>query len=92
MHAQRLDRVLVATTSEFGRRVRENGSGLDHGAASSMADDRPDQVGAAGRPVGAQRSRRRGGELSGRARDAAQCSRRRTPGGCDDPFATRHDA
>lgn len=30
------DRVLVATTSEFGRRVRENGSGLDHGAASSM--------------------------------------------------------
>ncbi len=30
------DRVLVATSSEFGRRVRENGSGLDHGAASSM--------------------------------------------------------
>lgn len=30
------DRVLVATSSEFGRRVSENGSGLDHGAASSM--------------------------------------------------------
>jgi len=30
------DRVLVATTSEFGRRVRENAAGLDHGAASSM--------------------------------------------------------
>lgn len=26
--------VLVATTSEFGRRVQENGAGLDHGAAS----------------------------------------------------------
>ncbi len=30
------DRVLVATTSEFGRRVNENSSGLDHGSASSM--------------------------------------------------------
>jgi uncharacterized protein (DUF1501 family) len=30
------DRVLVATSSEFGRRVRENGGGFDHGAASSM--------------------------------------------------------
>lgn len=30
------DRVLVATTSEFGRRVRQNGSGLDHGAGSAM--------------------------------------------------------
>ena len=30
------DRVLVVTTSEFGRRVSENGGGLDHGAASSM--------------------------------------------------------
>ncbi|MDQ6783041.1 MAG: DUF1501 domain-containing protein [Actinomycetota bacterium] len=31
------DRVLIATTSEFGRRAAENGSGgLDHGAASSM--------------------------------------------------------
>ena len=30
------DRVLVATTSEFGRRVNENASGLDHGSGSSM--------------------------------------------------------
>jgi uncharacterized protein (DUF1501 family) len=30
------DRVLVATTSEFGRRVAENNQGLDHGAASVM--------------------------------------------------------
>ena len=31
------DRVLVATTSEFGRTLRENGSsGLDHGTASTM--------------------------------------------------------
>ncbi len=28
--------VLVAVTSEFGRRVPENGSGLDHGAASTL--------------------------------------------------------
>ena len=30
------ERVLVATSSEFGRRGRENGNGLDHGAASTM--------------------------------------------------------
>ncbi len=30
------DRVLVATVSEFGRRVPENDSGLDHGQASTM--------------------------------------------------------
>jgi uncharacterized protein (DUF1501 family) len=30
------DRVLVATTSEFGRRVEENDRGLDHGSASTM--------------------------------------------------------
>ncbi len=30
------DQVLVATVSEFGRRVEENGGGLDHGAASTM--------------------------------------------------------
>ncbi len=30
------DRVLVATVSEFGRRVAENDGGLDHGAASTM--------------------------------------------------------
>ncbi len=34
--AGRADDVLVATTSEFGRRVPENGRGLDHGSASSM--------------------------------------------------------
>lgn len=28
------DRVLIATTSEFGRRVAENNQGLDHGSAS----------------------------------------------------------
>ena len=30
------DRVLVATTSEFGRRPEANGSGTDHGTASTM--------------------------------------------------------
>lgn len=30
------EQILVATTSEFGRRVGQNGAGLDHGAASSM--------------------------------------------------------
>ena len=30
------DRVLVATTSEFGRRPQANGSGTDHGTASTM--------------------------------------------------------
>jgi uncharacterized protein (DUF1501 family) len=30
------DQVLIATTSEFGRRVHENDSGLDHGTASCM--------------------------------------------------------
>lgn len=30
------DRVMVATVSEFGRRVPENGDGLDHGSASTM--------------------------------------------------------
>ncbi len=35
-HRGQGDRVLVATTSEFGRRVRRNGEGLDHGAASVM--------------------------------------------------------
>lgn len=30
------DEVLIATTSEFGRRVAENGGGLDHGGASTM--------------------------------------------------------
>ena len=31
---QHRDRVLVVTTSEFGRRVKENGSGTDHGNGS----------------------------------------------------------
>ncbi|MEZ5228099.1 MAG: DUF1501 domain-containing protein [Acidimicrobiales bacterium] len=30
------DRVLVATVSEFGRRVEEHDGGLDHGSASTM--------------------------------------------------------
>ncbi len=30
------DRVVIATTSEFGRRLRENDGGLDHGSASTM--------------------------------------------------------
>jgi uncharacterized protein (DUF1501 family) len=30
------DRVLVATTSEFGRRIAENNQGTDHGSASTM--------------------------------------------------------
>jgi uncharacterized protein (DUF1501 family) len=30
------DRVLVATTSEFGRRAEANGGGTDHGTASTM--------------------------------------------------------
>ncbi|MGB5759105.1 MAG: DUF1501 domain-containing protein [Acidimicrobiales bacterium] len=44
------DRVLVATSSEFGRRVDENGSGLDHGAASSMLVLGPVPPGRAGDP------------------------------------------
>ena len=34
--ANAADNVLVATTSEFGRRVAENGDGFDHGVASTM--------------------------------------------------------
>ena len=30
------DRVVVATTTEFGRRVAENGTGFDHGTSSTM--------------------------------------------------------
>ncbi len=44
------DRVLVATTSEFGRRVRQNGSGLDHGSASSMLLVGPIKPGRLGEP------------------------------------------
>ena len=31
-----VDRVVIATTSEFGRRVKYNGSGTDHGTASPL--------------------------------------------------------
>jgi uncharacterized protein (DUF1501 family) len=44
------DRVLVATTSEFGRRFRENASGLDHGSASSMLMFGPVTPGRHGEP------------------------------------------
>jgi uncharacterized protein (DUF1501 family) len=44
------DRVLVATSSEFGRRGKENGNGLDHGAASSMLLIGPVTPGRAGDP------------------------------------------
>ena len=44
------DRVLVATTSEFGRRVNENSSGLDHGSASSMLLLGPVEPGRHGEP------------------------------------------
>lgn len=44
------DRVLVATTSEFGRRVSQNGSGLDHGSASSMLLVGPIRSGRIGDP------------------------------------------
>ncbi len=44
------DRVLVATTSEFGRRVSQNGSGLDHGSASSMLMVGPIRPGRIGDP------------------------------------------
>ncbi len=44
------DRVLVATSSEFGRRLRQNGSGLDHGSASSMLLVGPIRSGRLGDP------------------------------------------
>lgn len=44
------DRVLVATSSEFGRRVKENGNGFDHGAASSMLLFGPVKPGRYGEP------------------------------------------
>ncbi len=34
-HLQASDRVVLATSSEFGRRAAENGSGTDHGAAAA---------------------------------------------------------
>jgi uncharacterized protein (DUF1501 family) len=45
-----LDKVLIATTSEFGRRVAENSDGLDHGAASLMMLLGPVKAGLHGDP------------------------------------------
>jgi uncharacterized protein (DUF1501 family) len=45
------DRVLVATTSEFGRRPEANAGGTDHGAASTMALLGPVKPGRHGGPV-----------------------------------------
>jgi uncharacterized protein (DUF1501 family) len=44
------DRVLVATTSEFGRRVAENNRGTDHGAGSMMMVAGPVEPGRYGSP------------------------------------------
>jgi uncharacterized protein (DUF1501 family) len=45
------NRVLVATTSEFGRRPEANSGGTDHGTASTMALMGPVQPGRHGAPV-----------------------------------------
>lgn len=46
------DRVLVATTSEFGRRAKENGNGgLDHGNASAGLLAGPVRLGRVGAPI-----------------------------------------
>lgn len=44
------DKVLIATTSEFGRRVEEHSEGLDHGAASLMMLLGPVKAGLHGEP------------------------------------------
>jgi len=44
------DHVLVATSSEFGRRVPENGNGLDHGAGSMAMVVGPAKAGRYGAP------------------------------------------
>ena len=44
------DHVLVATTSEFGRRPEEHGGGLDHGTASTMLMLGPVKPGLHGEP------------------------------------------
>jgi uncharacterized protein (DUF1501 family) len=44
------ERVLVATSSEFGRRAEENGNGLDHGVASTMLLFGPVKPGRYGEP------------------------------------------
>lgn len=43
--------VLVATTSEFGRRAKDNGSGTDHGTASCALLMGPVHAGSHGEPV-----------------------------------------
>jgi uncharacterized protein (DUF1501 family) len=45
------DRVLLATTSEFGRRAEANQSGTDHGTASTMLMMGPIKTGRHGEPV-----------------------------------------
>lgn len=45
------DRVLVATTSEFGRRAKENNGGLDHGTASVAILSGPVYPGLHGEPL-----------------------------------------
>jgi uncharacterized protein (DUF1501 family) len=45
------DRVLLATTSEFGRRAEANQSGTDHGTASTMLMMGPVKPGRHGQPV-----------------------------------------
>jgi uncharacterized protein (DUF1501 family) len=45
------DRVLLATTSEFGRRAEANQSGTDHGTASTMLMMGPIKTGRHGQPV-----------------------------------------
>jgi uncharacterized protein (DUF1501 family) len=45
------DRVLLATTSEFGRRPEANQSGTDHGTASTMLMMGPVKTGRHGQPV-----------------------------------------
>ena len=47
---QLADSVLVATTSEFGRRAKENGSGTDHGTASCALLLGPVHAGLHGEP------------------------------------------
>ena len=59
--AGRADDVVVMTTSEFGRRVRDNGSGTDHGTASaSMLIGVPVVGGRYGQPVDLSRLDTRG--------------------------------
>lgn len=59
--AGRANDVVVMTTSEFGRRVRENSSGTDHGTAStSLVIGAPVNGGRYGQPVDLARLDTRG--------------------------------